>query len=287
MAETWLELPSRHRHGILGPCVLGRSQGCDLQLEGSDVSRRHAMVNPQAGGEYWLVDLGSTNGSLLNGRRVSRPTRLRDGDQLQIGTHRLVFHQPDAPAFRTGSGEETQLLTQARVRVEPAWLLLADIVGSTALARRLAPDAMAREIGGWLRACGEIFERERLAIQVFLGDGFLTYQPTHPEATARLLRVWQALAHRQAGASPPYRLILHQAEITLGGTAPGGIEQVLGPGVNYLFRMEKVAAQLKEPRLLTRAALAAWPAPSPAVRSLGHHVLAGFEGQHEALAPAG
>jgi pSer/pThr/pTyr-binding forkhead associated (FHA) protein len=69
--------------------VLGRSKECDVQVPDPNVSRRHAELR-QEGGAWWLVDLDSTNGTLLNGKRVQR-AKLSDGDTIRLGELELVF----------------------------------------------------------------------------------------------------------------------------------------------------------------------------------------------------
>ena len=54
-----------------------------------NVSRRHAELR-QEGAAYWIVDLGSTNGLEVNGKRVER-ARLRDGDRITLGATEVVF----------------------------------------------------------------------------------------------------------------------------------------------------------------------------------------------------
>jgi FHA domain-containing protein len=71
--------------------VLGRSRDCDIQLADSNVSRRHAELR-QEGASYWIVDLGSTNGIEINGKRVKR-AKLRDGDEFTLGSTGVVFTQ--------------------------------------------------------------------------------------------------------------------------------------------------------------------------------------------------
>jgi FHA domain-containing protein len=71
--------------------VLGRSRDCDIQLADSNVSRRHAELR-QEGASYWIVDLGSTNGIEINGKRVKR-AKLRDGDEFTLGSTGVVFSQ--------------------------------------------------------------------------------------------------------------------------------------------------------------------------------------------------
>ena len=60
--------------------VLGRSRDADVQIEDANVSRRHAEI-VQEGSVFWVVDLGSTNGTEVDGRRVQRH-QLQDGDRL-------------------------------------------------------------------------------------------------------------------------------------------------------------------------------------------------------------
>ena len=77
-------------HDITTPrVVLGRSRHCDVRISDLNVSRRHAELR-QEGATYWIVDLGSMNGTLLNGRRVERE-RLRNGDRITLGESEIVF----------------------------------------------------------------------------------------------------------------------------------------------------------------------------------------------------
>jgi len=69
--------------------VLGRSRDCDLQLTDANVSRRHAELR-QEGASYWIVDLGSTNGMEVNGKRVKR-AKLRAGDTITPGSTEITF----------------------------------------------------------------------------------------------------------------------------------------------------------------------------------------------------
>ena len=69
--------------------VIGRSRECDIRVADGNASRRHAEVTQD--GEAWVVaDLGSTNGTELNGRRITRET-LTDGDRITIGATDIVF----------------------------------------------------------------------------------------------------------------------------------------------------------------------------------------------------
>jgi hypothetical protein len=69
--------------------VLGRSRECDIQIEDPNVSRRHAELR-QEGSAYWIIDLESTNGLEVNGRRVKR-AKLEDGDTFTVGVTDVTF----------------------------------------------------------------------------------------------------------------------------------------------------------------------------------------------------
>jgi hypothetical protein len=69
--------------------VIGRSRDCDIQLADANVSRRHAELR-QEGAAYWIVDLGSTNGIEVNGRRVKR-AKLNSGDTITLGSTEVTF----------------------------------------------------------------------------------------------------------------------------------------------------------------------------------------------------
>jgi hypothetical protein len=69
--------------------VLGRSRECDIRVADLNVSRKHAEVR-RSGDAYTVVDLGSTNGTLLNGKRVQKE-RLSEGDTITLGSTEIVF----------------------------------------------------------------------------------------------------------------------------------------------------------------------------------------------------
>jgi predicted component of type VI protein secretion system len=77
--------------------VVGRSPEADVQLEDEAVSWNHLEIE-RRGGVLMATDLDSSNGTALNGEPLDRPRRLRDGDTLIVGAHRLeVSVAPAAP----------------------------------------------------------------------------------------------------------------------------------------------------------------------------------------------
>lgn len=103
----WLSMADGRRVPLRDGFVLGRTAGCDLVVDDSKASRRHARIHVQSG-VIEIEDLQSSNGTLLNDKPVAR-RMLRDGDRIRIGQTVLVFHEGDLPGAppttgTTGSG---------------------------------------------------------------------------------------------------------------------------------------------------------------------------------------
>ncbi len=70
--------------------VAGRSRACDIVLDDPTVSKRHACFHARAGQAY-VEDLQSTNGTLVNGKRIGQRTALRRGDRIGLGANLIVM----------------------------------------------------------------------------------------------------------------------------------------------------------------------------------------------------
>ena len=79
------------RYALDGPrATLGRAKDADCVLSDPNVSRHHAELRQAESGDWQIVDLGSTNGVKVNGRRVGS-ARVRRGDEITLGTTTFVF----------------------------------------------------------------------------------------------------------------------------------------------------------------------------------------------------
>ncbi len=79
--------------------VIGRGRSADAILADATISRAHAAIGFETADGFFVQDLGSTNGTLLNGERQKRSS-LRDGDQIQIGKLLLRVSLPSLGAAR-------------------------------------------------------------------------------------------------------------------------------------------------------------------------------------------
>lgn len=88
LAKT--ELPS--------PAVVGRSLDCDIWIQDTQVSRQHCRIESREG-HWFITDLGSRNGTVVNGHTVTEKA-LSDGDTIELGKEKVTFYAGAMPAQR-------------------------------------------------------------------------------------------------------------------------------------------------------------------------------------------
>ncbi len=108
-----LILPDGHEILLTGSMTLGRSVDNHLKLEGEAVSRKHAVVE-MLPGKVMLSDLGSSNGTYLNEKRITAPTQLHDNDRVRIGHNVLIFKKGAPTVAQTIAWQTTEPLTLVR-----------------------------------------------------------------------------------------------------------------------------------------------------------------------------
>ena len=153
--------------------TIGRGEDAGLLLDDPEISRAHAALGPTAKG-LEVSDLGSLNGTWVNGERISSPVVLVPGDVMRIGTTRIEVLAAGGrdPAPRPRSSPTP---VEAEDELRPVSVLFADVVGSTPLAERLDPDEYTALIGGCVdRMCREV-ERFGGVIDAYMGDGIAAF----------------------------------------------------------------------------------------------------------------
>ncbi|MES2921429.1 MAG: adenylate/guanylate cyclase domain-containing protein [Verrucomicrobiota bacterium] len=276
-----LHLPDGQMFGLQGSCTLGRGPENTVPIANDHVSRKHAIIQLQGRAEFWLVDLGSANGTYVNERRVSRPLALKDGDVIDMAGSRIVFHseEPSADGGHDVSSMGSTILSVVR---KNCWLMVADIVGSTRLAQELPPEEVPLLTGGWFKTCRDLIEEHGGHMNKYLGDGFFCYWEDSVDSRSRILQAMRGLAQLQAEASPPFRVVLHRGMTVLGSVPTVSALDLHGPAVNFVFRMEKLAAGWGEIRLFSEAAMESFVISSLA----GHESeVEGYDGRFKFFVP--
>ncbi len=213
-----------------GELTIGRNPGNDILIENAGVSRRHAVIK-WTGDHAVIEDLGSANGTFVNGQRITS-RQLQDGDEVLVLNHRLVYRLPReaaAPKIEMAGdiGQKTMYIDSSAV--------------AQAVAGRPAgkPEAAAPK----LRPCLILPDRKKMALEageITLGSG--------PECQVKLSGMLVAKAHaRIVPDKEGHYKIIHLAG--LAGTRVNGekiTEHVLRHGdeieiakQKLLFRLER------------------------------------------------
>jgi len=172
---------------------IGRNPQSTIVLnDDSMVSRKHALVQQQAPGAFYLSDLGSRNGTTRNGLPVTSPVLLQDGDAFTIGAHRFVFHQAIAGSEREA---EAQDATDVLVVERMITILVIDIRNYTVLARELGEALVTEIMNKLFHRSGELLKRNGSWTQKYIGDAVMAFW-VHgdDEGTPRdVVRVFESL----------------------------------------------------------------------------------------------
>ena len=121
MIETsipYLSDPTGQEHPLQNVVSrMGRAVENEIVILDKRSSREHALIRRE-GRKSILEDMGSTNGTYLNGERLQQAVQLRDGDQIRVGDVAFTFHDPDGTSVETPFPELEVNLEVAEVRVD-------------------------------------------------------------------------------------------------------------------------------------------------------------------------
>ncbi len=266
--------------------LLGRSPECNVIIPDPRASRRHAMIRRQDDG-YWFFDLGSFNGSYLNGSRVTAARKLSQGDTLDFADNHFRFEQ-DGNAFQEQSAQDLGGSTIALIRSTPVIILVSDVQGFTSLSEKLPPDDLAQVIGGWYGDCETILSRHGATVDKFIGDSVLAYwTQVTPESRESAIRaageLIESCAETQVARAEMFESIGQAFKagvaIHVGKVAYGGMSQreftLVGDPVNLTFRLEGLTRSLDEQVLVSGDFLRDWPEGRRYCEGLGVHQVKG------------
>lgn len=276
---AWLDVGDRQFPLIGKTLSLGRAKDNNVVFSSNKVSRRHAIVHAQGASEFSIVDLGSSNGTHLNGRRVIGPIALQHGDVIQIGEQNLTFRlETEQNGKEEIHATETQM-TVRDVNELTCWFLLLDIQNFVRLSTELQTDELARMVGAWLAECRRVIEENGGTLSKFLGDGVLVYWDTRFCDITNVAKAVNLLHLMQARGQPAFRWALHFGTAVFGSAAAPGEVSALGHDLNFLFRIERVAASNGFQSVLTEAANARI-GTLLGTEALGAFPIKGLEGEY-------
>jgi adenylate cyclase len=270
--------------------TIGRSRDNTVSLHTNPhVSRQHAVIRCHNACQFQIMDLGSRNGTFVNGRRVITPTLLSHGAIIRITNNELVFEQFEQSAqdgtydITIATGIDAAQDLNAVVAV-----MVCDIRGFSTMAEILAEDELARKLGQWFRDAGNIVHETGGTIDKFIGDAVLAYwaRETHDgreshcalESALKLLKAAGARSWLAAGPRKfEIAVALHHGVVTCGnmGVVAQRDATIIGDTVNTVFRIESVMKQLNQKLTASQDFLSTLSNPKITLADLGEHRLKG------------
>lgn len=220
------------------------------------------MLQQMETGDFYLIDLGSRNGSFVNGRRVTVPVTLRNGDGLTFGQTELEFYCPS-----TDTVPDVQALDRSQDFTATATLhvrrlisvLVVDIRDYTVMTRQLDEKILSEVIGTWFRRAGDIIREYGSWVDKYIGDAIMavwihgSQEVDHDE----MIRIAQAVSalhkmtshlHERYPLPFPVRVGagLNTGYAMVGNTGTGDRPDytALGDTVNAAFRLESATKEI-------------------------------------------
>jgi adenylate cyclase len=248
-----------------GHCwTIGRNDDNNFVLTDRWISRNHAMVQCMETGEYYLIDLGSRNGSFVNGRRVSIPVTLNHADNITFGQTELEFQCPSGTTLSNeddseSDSQEVSATVALHVRRLISVLVL-DIRNFTVLTRQMDEKMLSEMIGGWFRRAGKIIGEHGSWVDKYIGDAVMAVwiHGTQGVTDQEMLQIFRALsALHQMTNDLQSRYILpfplrvgagiNTGYAMVGNTGSGERPDytALGDTVNAAFRLETATKQIQ------------------------------------------
>ncbi|MCW5981059.1 MAG: adenylate/guanylate cyclase domain-containing protein [Bryobacteraceae bacterium] len=265
---------------------IGRSNANDVVIHDKRVSREHAIIQRDDAGEFYLIDMGSRNGSFVNERRVSTPAALKDGDRLSIGGLVYTFRWPGCPDPAAMSVMGESGVTEACFRQQLVSVLVVDIRDFTHLAQQIDQSVLSEAIGTWFRDASEIMQRHGTWALKYIGDAVMATwlhgeAGNAPRDLERILRALIEFHAATAKLEPAFRL---PAPLRIGAGINTGFASVgntgsstftdytaLGDAVNAAFRIEAATRTLDKDLLIGNRTFEELQAYPDAIRLFESH----------------
>ncbi len=238
--------------------TLGRVAGTDIMLPYSWVSRKHAMIQKEENGRFNLLDLGSSNGTFINGRRIHTPVSLQNGDCIGIGNTRLLFNQETTSARPAPpTGPDLDEMTVAFVQKQIITILICDIHDYTRLSETMGDQWVSQLLQHWTGRVSKLVNKHNGIVDKFIGDAVMALwagpnlQANVHQAlkTAIAINTFTSTLGKKIPDLPwPLQIgaALNTGEAMMGNLAQNGNYTVVGDVVNVAFRLESMTSRQED-----------------------------------------
>ena len=244
---------------------IGRANSNDIMLDSTWVSRQHAMLQIEENGTVNAMDMGSANGTLVNGHKIYAPTPLRSGDLVQIGgKSTLTFlqnYRVEPPPATTDDDDEQTVAFTTKAQVT---ILICDIRRFTSLSEKIGDQKVSDIIKSWNHKTNTIVEKHYGRVDKFIGDAVMALwiggaSPSHAvhlalACAAQIADMTTELGKETGNLPWPLAIgsALNTGEAVIGNIGVDGNRDhtVIGDAVNVAFRLEGLTSTLEKDLLI-------------------------------------
>jgi adenylate cyclase len=153
---------------------LGRSPANDIVLPYSWVSRNHSMIRQEGQGIFQIIDLGSSNGTYVNNKKIHSPTIIHNGDIVTLGKTIIKFVQfIEGNKRQVIKNDVTLDMTVAYLKKEVMTILICDIHDFTSLSEQMGNKMVSKLLQFWTKKVGTIINEHDGVVDKFIGDAVM------------------------------------------------------------------------------------------------------------------
>lgn len=243
---------------------LGRANTNDIVLDNTWVSRQHAMLQIEENGTVNAIDMGSANGTMVNGHRIYAPTPLRSGDLIQIGGKSTLTFLQDyctLPSSNPIDDEEQTIAFMTKTKVT---VLICDIRRFTSLSEKIGDQKISDIIKAWSKQTNSLVQKYGGRVDKFIGDAVMALWIGSTNSRENVNQVLTCALQIAAMTTKlgerigdlPWPLAIGAAintgEAVIGNIGVDGNRDhtVIGDAVNVAFRLEGLTSTLGNDLLL-------------------------------------
>jgi adenylate cyclase len=236
--------------------TIGRNDNNILQIKENTVSRNHAVIRP-IGGKYYVIDVGSSNGTYKDGKKIQgSPILLEDKSIVQCGNAQLVFRNDEED-----EDDETLLAFSSNFIVNSI-VLVADIRGYTSFSEHTSIQIVSKIMAKWLKEVDYIITQHNGHIDSFIGDCVYARwdEKTDRDTLIDVLKVAKYISDKTKEISSDLTNNQHILDIGVGiniGEVIVGAETKntgLGDTINTAFRLEGQTRVLDTDIIISKSA---------------------------------
>ena len=245
------------------PCTIlmtiGRDKKNDIVLHDNEVSRNHAVIRCLGDNDYYFMDLGSSNGSFINKKRISIPTLLQHKDKLGVGATKITFKQENKIKDKDVSQEPSTVIRIPSTKIEQITILVADIRGYTSLSEQIPINILSKFMSKWFQEVHACIVENNGTVDKFIGDCVYARWINAADTKESVINAMRSaleisdITNRLVTSNPD---IKHPLKIGAGvntGSAALGLTQdtALGDAVNLAFRLESATKDIDKDLILS------------------------------------